>query len=224
MQTTGADTDFNPLAPHGARPHRCNRLSSRRTISIHSPRTGRDLATVQDDYETIRISIHSPRTGRDAWVPHVLPPPENISIHSPRTGRDHGLIMFRLRRKHFNPLAPHGARLSQCSFGFRITQISIHSPRTGRDVDSCGDFDPATLFQSTRPARGETLFQGSCRHRIWISIHSPRTGRDADFEHVQTKPLNISIHSPRTGRDRIAATRIIRGMYFNPLAPHGARR
>ena len=36
----------------------------------------------------------------------------NISIHSPRMGRDVTLRRLRPRRRNFNPLSPHGERLT----------------------------------------------------------------------------------------------------------------
>ena len=56
-------------------------------------------------------------------------------------------------------------------------------------------------FQSTRPARGETKESWSIQFWDDISIHSPRKGRDASA----SSPFSPSI-------------------YFNPLAPQGARR
>ena len=102
----------------------------------------------------------------------------SISIHSPRTGRDAWAYISRAWRCHFNPLAPHRARLGRDEFRAKWINISIHSPRTGRDSCSTArrwaslHFNPlaphgARLvhdhwqgvmgeFQSTRPARGET--------------------------------------------------------------------
>ena len=78
--------DFNPLSPHVERPprlaiagrgllfqstlpawgetRRCCRCGSYRLISIHSPRMGRDSASVLMWFSP-KISIHSPRMGRD---------------------------------------------------------------------------------------------------------------------------------------------------------------
>ena len=60
--------------------------------------------------------------------------------------------------------------------------------------------DTYTVFQSTRPSRGET--------------HGTRIG--AFF-------LSISIHSPLAGRDHHPGGIRRCGEYFNPLAPRGAR-
>ena len=126
---------FNPLSPHGERPLLPAASSAATTISIHSPRMGRDHARLGAGGGKHPISIHSPRMGRDgtrihgsgssnlfqstlpAWgetdldkVPRLE---QVISIHSPRMGRDG-------RRR---PLPPR-------------PRISIHSPRMGRDIDA----------------------------------------------------------------------------------------
>ena len=145
---------FNPLAPRGARPQPSPRAARSHRISIHSPRVGRDQAELQAYADRLRfqstrpawgetectcvrwgaiiISIHSPRVGRDQnasdnpkWWP--------ISIHSPRVGRDLSTISRSSSRRHFNPLAPRGARRSPVVSPVRLGLISIHSPRAGRD-------------------------------------------------------------------------------------------
>ena len=62
-----------------------------------------------------------------------------------------------VRHGNFNPLAPRGARQAvkrQIKHG---KGISIHSPLAGRDEQSTLTRHQDTLFQSTRPSRGETL-------------------------------------------------------------------
>ena len=168
-----------------------------KTISIHSPHTGRD-AKCPGEYPTISISIHSPHTGRDVNVCALSPADafqstlptrgetvivtggnqgRAISIHSPHTGRDgqdHYTTFF---PGYFNPLSPHGERHRRAILDNVRQSISIHSPHTGRDF--------------CRPARAAIQS---------ISIHSPHTGRDSDAARIQ---------APRR--------------YFNPLSPHGER-
>ena len=43
-------------------------MGADRTISIHAPRTGSDIAVDGKKYATGEISIHAPRTGSDAGV------------------------------------------------------------------------------------------------------------------------------------------------------------
>ena len=57
------------------------------------------------------ISIHSPRMGRDVAM-FMLFYKERISIHSPRMGRDICCALFCSRISNFNPLSPHGERLT----------------------------------------------------------------------------------------------------------------
>ena len=63
----------------------------------------------------ILISIHSPRTGRDLEGADRGFVNGDISIHSPRTGRDACVTKATQSRANFNPLAPHGARLIPAS-------------------------------------------------------------------------------------------------------------
>ena len=81
--------NFNPLSPHGERQHQLLTKRLEHSISIHSPRMGRDLAQRGVRQLTSEISIHSPRMGRDAtgisWGLEL----GQISIHSPRMGRDY---------------------------------------------------------------------------------------------------------------------------------------
>ena len=103
----------------------------------------------------LSISIHSPRMGRDAASSKVTPLPRNfnplsphgerhgapergalhhlISIHSPRMGRDLDILRQHHGGRNFNPLSPHGER--------RLALVME---------------DLVKLFQSTLPAWGET--------------------------------------------------------------------
>ena len=145
-----------------------------------------------------------------------------ISIHSPRAGRDprrSGKVRVKF---DFNPLAPCGARPE--------TAPALPSTLYFNPLAPCGarpprvwSISPTTVFQSTRPVRGETLRDRPDRGRVQISIHSPRAGRDYAFidfigllfQFQSTRPVRgetkcsikrtpssqISIHSPRAGRD-----------------------
>ena len=217
--------NFNPLAPCGARHLDGDAASKAPTISIHSPRAGRDLEDTQKALAHSMISIHSPRAGRDVSRFAIKRWRQKISIHSPRAGRDTLSSPFsstvnlifqstrpvrgetrvvrvsRLREKHFNPLAPCGARrytarrgyvsgyfnplapcgarrlVSSCNAGH--CAISIHSPRAGRDSHILRRKRMSSKFQSTRPVRGETGTYRVYEQMKIISIHSPRAGRDS---------------------------------------------
>ena len=124
--------------------------------------------------------------------------------------------------------------------------ISIHSPLAGRDIPMTRWTVRHSLFQSTRPSRGETAVYAVDRSAYDISIHSPLAGRDdvdgltagtpAAFQ--STRPSRgetaelmdtytknwISIHSPLAGRDEPGERCLFQHLHFNPLAPRGARR
>ena len=101
---------FNPLSPHGERRRLFTRFQSYISISIHSPRMGRDSSSYPDVICNC-ISIHSPRMGRDAIMQHC-----------------------RRKCEDFNPLSPHGERPCCYPHSPLIAKISIHSPRMGRDM------------------------------------------------------------------------------------------
>ena len=125
------------------------------SISIHSPRMGRDVrytlpASVALSFQsTLPAWGETDRRNQDAST-------RTISIHSPRMGRDNPRNNREVRRSsNFNPLSPHGERLTSGTLTF--TKLG---------------------FQSTLPAWGETR-ESRRRHARWrISIHSPRMGRD----------------------------------------------
>ena len=105
-------------------------------------------------------------------------------------------------RQNFNPRAPCGARPApsidtlQAAMLFQSTR-----PMRGATGITAVDFRGIAKFQSTRPMRGATP-------AVWATITASR----------------ISIHAPHAGRDphNIGAGRI-KGVYFNPRAPCGAR-
>ena len=122
--------------------------------------------------------------------------------------------------------------------------VSIHAPRAGRDN---GIWEPHCLkmFQSTRPARGATLF-GVASMGVFV-FQSTRPARGATLtakaikaakKFQSTRPArgatlcpgtvgrdgSVSIHAPRAGRDLWAPARMDSLECFNPRAPRGARR
>ena len=236
-------SNFNPLAPCGARRHIVSCLVIRRDISIHSPRAGRD---------------HRPAVGGLA-ADHFNPlAPCGARLESPCASRS--ALLFQSTR-------PVRGETKSCGEFFRRFQISIHSPRAGRDPSDKGKRPSRLTFQSTRPVRGETACPCVFSHSHRISIHSPRAGRDCaihikansipDFNPLapcgarrrsksptattslfqSTRPVRgetgksrragrafqISIHSPRAGRDETRPLFPPPNTHFNPLAPCGAR-
>ena len=151
---SGRGRDFNPLSPHGERHYGHGGSGGFANFNPLSPHGER--RDVQDPlYHTTSISIHSPRMGRD--VPRLRLPRSrwNFNPLSPHGERPLNAHLAH-RCPHFNPLSPHGERptgfaASLISGLFQSTlpawgetfmagittnssNISIHSPRMGRDV------------------------------------------------------------------------------------------
>ena len=124
-----------------------------------------------------------------------------ISIHAPRMGSDYHRWRTRPHSSNFNPRSPDGERLN-----------------------GMAGIIGGSLFQSTLPGWGATIFPDNMRYLGGISIHAPRMGSDfvkTDHQHagrhfnprspdgerlrVQHGPVQrgpISIHAPRMGSDR----------------------
>ena len=148
-------SDFNPLAPRGARPHAAAAAFTVFRISIHSPLAGRDIK----------------RGGGNVGI-------DVFQSTRPSRGETDRRLTSTPIPTYFNPLAPRGARRCWSIPSGAIFQISIHSPLAGRDafafqsIGSSENFNPLAPrgarrkppersaapsgFQSTRPSRGET--------------------------------------------------------------------
>ena len=126
-----------------------------RAISIHAPRTGRDLL---DDINISWMIYFNPRApcGARPTMRLAMPATSNISIHAPRAGRD--------RERH-----PHGRRLQW---------ISIHAPRAGRDFIYEGRRARDKDFNPRAPCGARPGVWEPSRSTVQISIHAPRAGRD----------------------------------------------
>jgi len=189
---------FNPLSPHGERRRKVGIFFSKRLFQSTLPAWGETLAHGQVVAVRQRFQSTLPAWGE---TPPLLPPPlllafqstlpawgethaigtgwfsSKVSIHSPRMGRDGIRGHAAGAAACFNPLSPHGERLSS---SIRHSEV--------------------LKFQSTLPAWGETVpfFQ----NLGWteVSIHSPRMGRDNTRKCI-CKYISVSIHSPRMGRD-----------------------
>ena len=214
-------SDFNPLAPRGAR-LRPLRMPMRFVIFQSTRPAWGETEQLPGADPRHAISIHSPRVGRDDWI-NPIKNVSTISIHSPRVGRDGPDGGDGARRNHFNPLAPRGARRGRALHRPNPHPISIHSPRVGRDVTLTvialteDNFNPLAPRGARRPKNGRR------RRRHTISIHAPRVGRDLGRQPVPALG-RISIHSPRVGRDAAERAEQSGGRQdFNPLAPRGAR-
>ena len=147
----------------------------------------------------------------------------HISTHAPSRGRDYNDTQPKLPVNHFNPRAPHGARLcmtpsatSAWNFNPRAPHrarhhihglnqldllISTHAPCTGRDTPTTVVPSSAMIFQPTRPTRGATRGRIIIGHLNGISTHAPYAGCDICDLHPGTDGLRISTHVPHMGRD-----------------------
>ena len=148
------------------------------------------------------ISIHAPRMGRDGQGRQAPPPPQGrFQSTRPAWGATRPASQGLRCSAYFNPRAPHGAR----HLGIAPTIVFF-------------------IFQSTRPAWGATYVALACPLTHEISIHAPRMGRDR----VRHSAVDIlgAFQSTRPAWGATAQTKCkdVRKTYFNPRAPHGARR
>ena len=126
-------TAFQSTLPAWGETEERKRYLSKLTISIHSPRMGRDQFGAGAIPPLRKISIHSPRMGRDRKGT-IDSLPEGISIHSPRMGRDIGR--------------------SDAAKAVAAFQSTL--PAWGETLRQTNATKEAIIFQSTLPAWGET--------------------------------------------------------------------
>ena len=157
-QSSARTAHFNPRAPHGARRDSEAHNVTMLRISIHAPRMGRDFLASKSS-RLSPISIHAPRMGRDAQVQQYALAMTQFQSTRPAWGATAVPVQQRWLHAHFNPRAPHGARLPQLFRRHVVHGISIHAPRMGRD---------SAMSYTVSPLRK-------------ISIHAPRMGRDVCF-------------------------------------------
>ena len=146
--------------------------------------------------------FQSTRPARGATISRSLSAAldRRISIHAPREGRDSCVITPFTIKSNFNPRAPRGARpMLGKGLNKIIIDFNPRAPRGARQNSSHSKPNTST-FQSTRPARGATVYLLNNLGSYLISIHAPREGRDK-LRKVSVHHLVISIHAPREGRD-----------------------
>ena len=190
-------------------------------VSIHAPRTGRDL---------IRVMLIATRASFNPRAPHGARRVDLEELES--------IVEFQSTRPARGATWPLWLSRLQ-------SQVSIHAPRTGRDFEK-DDFDYSLLLVSIHaPRTGRDLRAGLSQYNLSVSIHAPRTGRDsrADYNPHQFTRFNPRApHGARLvllsyvgTRLQFQSTRPARGATgedgyywhtesgFNPRAPHGAR-
>ena len=126
---------FNPLPPHGGRHIDLVDGDPAIIISIHSLRMEGDLVLPPGHKQRELISIHSLRMEGDLY-PYGYSDASDISIHSIRMEGDTAYPDQTNQGYNFNPLPPHGGRLSYVSDIPSCVTISIHSLRMEGDTSS----------------------------------------------------------------------------------------
>ena len=149
------DMHFNPLPPHGGRLG-TQTEKNRSEVFQSTPSAWRETNLSTEQLDRCDISIHSLRMEGDIILPS-----------------DHPLS------SHFNPLPPHGGRLTTGT----LTRWRCS-------------------FQSTPSAWRETRYDSAVYKRELISIHSLRMEGDEEAL-ARTADCNISIHSLRMEGDNV---------------------
>ena len=196
-----------------------------REISIHAPRTGRDIILISLFLSLAKFQSTRPVRGATAgnpfsvWIfgdfnprapygarPDLLArrfPQDKFQSTRPVRGATANSACPAIPSRDFNPRAPYGARRRACHVQRLLLKISIHAPRTGRDKIARKVLGGVRKkFQSTRPVRGAT--DGRC----------PKATRKRVFQ--STRPVR--------GATTRTPKRHTRPQNFNPRAPYGARR
>ena len=141
-----------------------------------NPRAPRGARPVNVDKKVRRVLFQSTRPARGATLQcSVDLAALGISIHAPREGRDPNPLRPQPKRKNFNPRAPRGARL----YRLRILE---------------GDL----IFQSTRPARGATVF--IFLFILFLYYFNPRAPRGARQKQRQPDQHGNEFQSTRPAR------------------------
>ena len=191
---------FNPLSPHGERQRYGLRFDARITISIHSPRMGRDprrkCSAARDPPHFNPLSPHGERPPPCSWNDHI----GFISIHSPRMGRDLNVSGRRTTSPFQSTLPAWGETFFPfCPSDLR--DISIHSPRMGRDQIVVDYFNShMDNFNPLSPQGRDPIPPFPTEKEDYFNPLSPHgERRRRRIHHAQHE--QISIHSPRMGRD-----------------------
>ena len=189
---------FNPLAPCGARPqvdYLCDTIVSfQSTCSVRSKTTICLLQTTSSEFQST-CSVRS-KTSVSRSMPSA---------------------------KLFQSTCSVRSKTCACYNNHDGRVISIHLLRAEQDGISVWIHHVAIIFQSTCSVRSKTLYHGDVLVQRLISIHLLRAEQDTTLLWRQFLPL-ISIHLLRAEQDMIIARFMLAILYFNPLAPCGARR
>ena len=170
------------------------------------------------------ISIHSLRMegdmdGKTSLVTHRL------FQSTPSAWRETNIAMDEAEvPQDFNPLPPHGGRLSSLSCVASWIRISIHSLRMEGDAHFGFKISSNLIFQSTPSAWRETLILStlSTIHNYFNPL--PPHGGRLVVHLCDAVSTVISIHSLRMeGDTQHLIDKQDKLNHFNPLPPHGGR-
>ena len=193
-------TDFNPLAPCGARQTAKVYVVALQTISILSPRAGRDVSCGSQRKQDLYFNPLAPCGAR-----HAVEIENNygdlFQSTRPVRGETDAICESYERPAVFQSTRPVRGETLPGDLVDPVALISIHSPRAERDTTAFSVLSSIDLFQSTRPVRGET-WPSALKLYVSQSFQSSRSVRGETC--IQSK-----LPTPQ--------------MDFNPLAPCGAR-
>ena len=257
---------FNPLSPHGER--RCKAYGRqmpqkfqstlpawgetyrrgstwrRPSISIHSPRMGRDMRRENGRGGGCHFNPLSPH-GERRFVRTYEGIFGKISIHSPRMGRDSSLAQFTQSTSPFQSTLPAWGETSaksvwpvwllfqstlpawgetevQQRLGLRPCNFNPLSPH-GERREFFGRKAGIFIFQSTLPARGET--ERKMEGHRWMLFQStlPAWGETPRLA-IAGRGLLFQSTLPAWGETQEPQKDLMEVIDFNPLSPHGERR
>ena len=189
---------FNPRPPCGGRPEVTRAEGEGKYFNPRPPCGGR-LAPPPFPWSLLGFQSTPPvwgatvRRGRGELS-------GNISIHAPRVGGDRRSYGLRWKGWYFNPRPPCGGRLCW---------TRTHAVRS--------------LFQSTPPVWGATIYSDKLVDVDVISIHAPRVGGDDLMRAYYGVRYVFQSTPPVWGATLIRPDDGLHVRYFNPRPPCGGR-
>ncbi len=126
------------------------------TISIHSPRVGRDLTFNKCPIRAVLFQSTLPVWGETGSMADIIQYAALFQSTLPVWGETILQGLYKDIQRDFNPLSPCGERRNAYPIDDVREIISIHSPRVGRDGARGSSSRMVCEFQSTLPVWGET--------------------------------------------------------------------
>ncbi len=172
-------TDFNPRAPHGARP--VARLPMPRQNTLQSTRSTRSatssISSRQPCVATSIHALHTERDGKGAWH-HIHP-------------------------RNFNPRAPHGARLSK-EIDLRLAFLlqSTRSTRSATDQSALLCIPMSTSIHALHTERDSSRRENRIAHE-YFNPRAPHGARRRSDVSVAWRKLLQSTRSTRSATDQL---------------------